>query len=148
MDDFLKGQALINSIIGEGTRFRGDLDLKGLLRIDGDFEGNIRTEGRVLVGKGGSARCLIHADTVVVGGVVKGDIKASSKIVLLSTCMVIGNVRAPQLIVEEGVLIHGHCTVSEDTRILSTAPVGDDGLFSVDWGSKAASPVLSTTPGL
>ncbi|MCK5736372.1 MAG: polymer-forming cytoskeletal protein, partial [Spirochaetaceae bacterium] len=68
MDDYTKGQALINSIIGDGTRFRGDLDLKGLLRIDGDFEGNIRTEGRVLVGKGGRARCLIVADTVVVGG--------------------------------------------------------------------------------
>lgn len=148
MDDLLKTGALINSIIGEGTRFRGDLDLKGLLRIDGDFEGNINTEGRVLVGKGGRARCLINADTVVVGGVVKGDIKATSKVVLLSTCIVIGNVRSPQLIVEDGVLIHGHCTVSKDTSVLSAAPAGDDGLFSVDWNSKTSAPELSTLPGL
>lgn len=134
MDDYTKGQALINSIIGDGTRFRGDLDLKGLLRIDGDFEGNIRTEGRVLVGKGGRARCLIVADTVVVGGIVKGDIKAAKKIVLLSTCIMIGNIRAPQIIVEEGVLLHGHCTISEDSQILATAPSGEEALFSVDWG--------------
>ena len=42
--------AVVNSLIGEGTRFRGDFDLEGLLRIDGDFEGSVRTKGRVLVG--------------------------------------------------------------------------------------------------
>jgi cytoskeletal protein CcmA (bactofilin family) len=134
MDDYTKGQALINSIIGDGTRFRGDLDLKGLLRIDGDFEGNIRTTGRVLVGKGGRARCLIEADTVVVGGVVKGDIKAVTKVVLLSTCVMMGNIRSPRIIVEEGVLLHGHCTVSEDSSVLATAPTGEEALFTVDWG--------------
>ncbi len=135
MNEYNKDSALINSIIGEGTQFRGDLDLKGLLRIDGDFEGNIRTEGRVLVGKGGRARCLIEADTVVVGGIVKGDIKAATKVVLLSTCVVIGNIKSPQLLVEEGVLLHGHATVTEDKKALMAAPAGDDGGFSVDFGT-------------
>ncbi len=134
MDDYIKTHALINSIIGEGTTFKGDLDLSGLLRIDGDFEGNIRTDGRVLLGKSGRARCLIEADTVVVGGILKGDVKASSKVVLLSTSIVIGNIRSPQLIVEEGVLLHGRCIVSDDPGILASAPAGDDGVFSVDWG--------------
>ena len=147
MDDYTKGQALINSIIGDGTRFRGDLDLKGLLRIDGDFEGNIRTTGRVLVGKGGRARCLIEADTVVIGGVVKGDIKAVTKVVLLSTCIMIGNIRSPRIIVEEGVLLHGHCTVSEDSSVLATAPTGEEALFSVDWGVNQTVAV-SPSPGL
>lgn len=147
MDDYTKGQALINSIIGDGTCFRGDLDLQGLLRIDGDFEGNIRTEGRILVGRGGRARCLIEADTVVVGGVVKGDIRAATKVVLLSTCIMIGNIRTPQLIVEEGVLLHGHCTVSEDTHVLASAPSGEEALFSVDWGVNQTA-VSNPSPGL
>ncbi len=147
MDDYTKGQALINSIIGDGTRFRGDLDLQGLLRIDGDFEGNIRTEGRVLVGKGGRARCLIVADTVVIGGVVKGDIKAGRKVVLLSTCIMIGNIRSPQIVVEEGVILHGHCTISDDTQVLAAAPSGEEALFSVDWGRKQTA-VTNLSPGL
>jgi len=147
MDDYAKGHDLINSIIGDGTRFRGDLDLKGLLRIDGDFEGNIRTEGRVLIGRGGRARCLINADTVVVGGIVKGDIKASSKIVLLSTCIMIGNIRAPQIIVEEDVILHGFCTISEDSQVLAAAPAGEEALFSVDWGGSQAK-TLSSSSGL
>ena len=147
MDEYGKGAALINSIIGEGTRFRGDLDLKGLLRIDGDFEGNVRTDGRVLVGKGGRARCLIEADTVVVGGIVKGDINAATKVVLLSTCVMIGNIKSPQLIVEEGVLLHGHTTVTEDEKALRAAPAGDEGGFSVDFGSARAE-MVATSPGL
>ena len=148
MDDYTKTHALINSIIGEGTRFKGDLDLSGLLRIDGDFEGNIRTDGRVLVGRAGRARCLIEADTVVVGGILKGDVNAASKVVLLSTSVVIGNIRSPQLIVEEGVLLHGRCTVSEDPQVLASAPASDDSIFSVDWGDASRNRTVSAPSGL
>lgn len=148
MDDYTKTHALINSIIGEGTRFKGDLDLSGLLRIDGDFEGNIRTDGRVLVGRAGRARCLIEADTVVIGGILKGDVKASSKVVLLSTSVVIGNIRSPQLIVEEGVLLHGRCTVSEDPQVLASAPSGDESVFSVDWGEGSRNSPVPSPSGL
>lgn len=146
MDEYTKTQALINSIIGEGTRFRGNLDLSGLLRIDGDFEGNIRTDGRVLVGKAGRARCLIEADTVVIGGILKGDVIATSKVVLLSTSVVIGNIRSPQLIVEDGVLLHGRCTVSEDPQVLASAPTGDDGVFKVDWGEDNRKKATAAAP--
>ena len=136
MDEYTKNQSLINSIIGEGTRFRGDIELRGLLRIDGDFQGNINPDGRVLIGRPGRAQCLIEADTVVVGGILKGDIRAESKIVLLSTAMVIGDIRSPQIIVEEGVIIHGYCTVSRDAAVLAAAPSREDELFSVDWGNR------------
>lgn len=136
MDEYTKNQSRINSIIGEGTRFRGDIQLQGLLRIDGDFQGNIKTDGRVLIGRSGRAQCLIEADTVVVGGILKGDIRAESKIVLLSTAMVIGDIRSPQMIVEEGVIIHGYCTVSRDSAVLAAAPSREDELFSVDWGNR------------
>lgn len=136
MDEYTKNQSLINSIIGEGTRFRGDIELRGLLRIDGDFQGNIKADGRVLIGRLGRAQCLIEADTVVVGGILKGDIRAESKIVLLSTSMVIGDIRSPQIVVEEGVIIHGYCTVSRDAAVLAAAPSREDELFSVDWGNR------------
>ena len=136
MDEYTKNQSLINSIIGEGTRFRGDIELRGLLRIDGDFQGNIKADGRVLIGRLGRAQCLIEADTVVVGGLLKGDIRAESKIVLLSTSMVIGDIRSPQIVVEEGVIIHGYCTVSRDAAVLAAAPSREDELFSVDWGNR------------
>ncbi|MEA1910670.1 MAG: polymer-forming cytoskeletal protein [Spirochaetota bacterium] len=102
----------INSIVGDGTRFVGDLELNGLLRIDGDFIGNIKTDGKVLIGKNGRAECTITADTVVIGGVVKGDIVSKGKVVILSTGMLIGNVSTPRLISEDGVILNGLCMIS------------------------------------
>lgn len=104
---------VINSIIGLGTVFTGDLDLTGLLKIDGDFSGSIKAEGKVLIGHSGRAKCSIFAKTVVVGGVVKGDIYAEDRVVILSTGMVIGNIRAPRLVIEEGVLFNGELTITQ-----------------------------------
>ena len=76
--------AFVNSIVGEGTHFRGHLELAGLLRIDGDFSGSIRTAGRVLIGRNGRADCTIQAGTVVVGGVLRGTIHSTEKVIILS----------------------------------------------------------------
>ncbi len=104
---------VINSIIGFGTVFSGDLDLTGLLKIDGDFSGSVKAEGKVLIGHTGRAKCSIFAKTVVIGGVVKGDIYADDRVVLLSTGMVLGNIRAPRLIMEDGVLFNGELTITQ-----------------------------------
>ena len=108
--------SFINSIVGEGTSFRGELALNGLLRIDGDFSGSIQTSGKVLVGINGRAECTINAGTVVVGGVVKGNIYADEKVLILSTGMMIGNIYTPRLIAEEGVVLHGACLVQRGKR--------------------------------
>ena len=70
-DTHVADDAFINSIIGEGTKFKGEFDLNGLLRIDGDFTGVIRTKGKVLVGKNGRAECTLNAGTVVIGDHVR-----------------------------------------------------------------------------
>lgn len=103
---------VVNSIIGFGTVFSGDLDLTGLLKIDGDFSGSVKAEGKVLIGHTGRAKCSIFAKTVVVGGIVKGDIYAEDRVVVLSTGMVIGNIRSPRLVMEEGVLFNGELTIT------------------------------------
>jgi cytoskeletal protein CcmA (bactofilin family) len=113
-DHIVEDGAFINSIVGEGTRFRGELDLNGLLRIDGDYSGVIRTPDKVLVGKNGRAECSIYAGTIVIGGVVKGNIYASEKIIILTTGMVIGNITTPRLVVEEGVILDGECRIVKD----------------------------------
>ena len=111
-DHLLTDRAFINSIVGEGTSFKGDLNLTGLLRIDGDFSGSINTEGKVLIGKKGRAQCMIAAGTVVVGGILKGDIHSTEKVIVLSTGMIIGNVTTPRIVIEDGVLLHGTCQIS------------------------------------
>ena len=107
---------IVNSIIGEGTRFRGNIELNGLLRIDGDFTGTIRTEGKVLIGKHGRAECNIIAHTVVIGGMVHGTVSATAKLIILSTAMVIGDVYSPSLTIEEGGILQADFAVYPDVK--------------------------------
>lgn len=114
---FIEDGAFVNSIVGEGTKFNGDLDLNGLLRIDGDFTGSIKTAGKVLVGKNGRAMCTINASTVVVGGAVIGNIYSTEKVVIFSSGIIVGNIYTPRLIVEEGVILNGLCTINRNLNI-------------------------------
>src|SRR5512135_1619690 len=111
-DTRISDDAFINSIIGEGTRFKGEFDLNGLLRIDGDFTGIIRTKGKVLVGRNGRAECTLHAGTVVIGGVLRGEVVSTERVVILSTGLVLGNITTPRLIIEEGVIFNGSCKIT------------------------------------
>ncbi len=125
--------AFVNTIVGEGACLVGELTLDGLLRIDGDFSGSIKTSGRVLVGKTGRAECSISADeTVVIGGAVKGNIYSAGKVVILSSGMVIGNIQAKTLVTEEGVLLHGQCLIRADEE-KGSRPVVMGSTYSLDW---------------
>ena len=100
-------EQFVNSIVGHHSVFRGDIELDGLFRIDGDFSGSIKTNGKVLVGSSGRADCTVDARIVVIGGIFKGTVYASDRIVLLSTAVVIGSLFSPRLIAEEGVVLEG-----------------------------------------
>ncbi len=142
MSDHLgKSGIFINSIVGEGTKFVGDLELNGLLRIDGDFIGTIKTNGKVLIGKNGRAECTIAANTVVIGGVVKGDIVSKEKVVILSTGMLIGNVSTPRLISEDGVILNGFCMIASGEEVADSLNLNDSPDFIKGEGLERYNPV-------
>lgn len=118
-------EAFINSIVGPGTMFRGHVELNGLLRIDGDFSGSIKTDGRVIIGQRGRADCAIEAGSVVIGGLFRGEILASEKIVLLSSSIVVGRVSAPRLVVESGVRFSGTCQISGNDTTTDRSFIAD-----------------------
>ena len=98
---------LVNSIVGSGTFFKGTITVSGLLRIDGDFRGEVKTDGRVIIGRDGRADCTIDAATVVIGGVFRGTIYAREKVIALESAIVTGNIYSPRLIGEFGVVLDG-----------------------------------------
>ncbi len=116
----------VDSIVGQGTRISGQVDLNGMLRIDGEFHGEVRARGRVLVGRTGRAECVVHAGTVVVAGTVRGDVVASELVELRSTATVTGSICTPRLVVEGGGRFCGRCRAGDgsggtaETRPAST----------------------------
>ena len=103
---------LVNSIIGPGSAFRGEFKVDGVLRIDGRFKGIIETNGNVLIGQPGKVYTDIKANSITIGGFVKGNIYAVEKVTLLSNCYIIGDITTPRLILEEGVNLDGSCIIN------------------------------------
>jgi cytoskeletal protein CcmA (bactofilin family) len=104
----------INTIIGPGTVFRGDIDAAGFVRVDGELHGDVSAQGRVVVGERARMRSNIVGTSVVVGGVVKGDIYASERVTVLSTGLVLGDIITRRLQADEGNLIHGQVVACGD----------------------------------
>lgn len=97
----------VETIIGRGAQFTGELVDQGTLRIDGGFSGNIRSAGDVYIGADADITATITASNATVAGKVNGDIVVSGKLELLSTASLYGNIKAGVLSIEEGATFRG-----------------------------------------
>jgi len=102
----------IIAFLGKGTEFKGVITYHGTIRIDGHVEGEIITEGTLIVGEGAVINAEISAGTLVSSGKITGNITAMEKIQLLPTAVLDGAVKTPVLIIEEGVRFNGSCQMS------------------------------------
>ena len=99
----------INTLIGPGSFVSGDVKINGFIRVDGDIDGKIETSSNVIIGEKARIRGNIDASSVVIGGIVIGDITAPKGIKLLSNSVLIGNVTTKSIQIEENVVFNGHC---------------------------------------
>jgi len=92
--------------------FEGKFRVVGSILIDGKFQGEIDTEGQLVVGKAGKVKTDIKAKKVTVSGILIGNIHATEEVQLSESGMVLGNIETPRLLVEEGVVTHGEVTIT------------------------------------
>jgi cytoskeletal protein CcmA (bactofilin family) len=102
----------VNSTIGENSFFEGRFAVNGNLRIDGKFEGKTLHVDQLEIGPKAKVQTEIYASSVIIKGIVIGNINASRRILLLSTARVLGDIRTPELIIQDGVILEGKCTIS------------------------------------
>lgn len=97
----------ITAILGEGTRFEGKLIFDGVVRVDGEFKGEIFSRNTLILGEKSVVHAEVDADTVVVGGTFEGNINALSRVEVLDGGIVKGNIRAPVIKIDEGGGVEG-----------------------------------------
>ena len=103
----------VDSVLGAGISWRGEIGGSGGVRIDGAFEGQINIRGLVVIGDQGRVTCEhIRAVTVVVAGSVKGNITAQ-KVEIASTGRVWGDVVTTAFSTQEGAFLRGEIRMEE-----------------------------------
>ncbi len=95
--------------LGKKTNFDGTLTFSNSLKIDGFFKGEIESTGLLIIENGAQVVADIRVRSIVIGGVVHGNITASEKLEMLSTGRVFGNIKTPRLKIADGVEFVGKC---------------------------------------
>jgi cytoskeletal protein CcmA (bactofilin family) len=96
----------------KGSRVTGQLTFHGLSNIDGTVEGEIVCHGTLTVGEDAEVKAKISANVVVIRGRVDGDVIAKERVEMATPARLFGNIETPRLIVMEGVVFEGHCSMS------------------------------------
>ena len=97
---------VVNSIIGKGSSFKGDLITDELIRLEGDFTGMIKNEkGTILLGHFSRFKGNIYSRDLTISGIFKGSLYITSKLFITSGAVVIGSIYAKFLEVEKGALL-------------------------------------------
>ena len=105
---------VIHALLGAGTRYEGKLFFEGRARIDGVFEGEVFSEGVLIIGEEATIKGAIRVHTLIVrGGKIDGDIHATELVELHAPAQIRGDIRTQALFMEKGVLFDGSCVMGE-----------------------------------
>lgn len=109
----------IDTLIGKETVMNGKLEAKGIIRIDGNYEGEINTESDVIIGENAVVKAKVKCSSLTLAGRLEGSIKAENKLDIRSTGVLNGDASAAVLAVEEGAFFNGNCRmeIKEKNRL-------------------------------
>jgi len=99
----------IDTFLGRGSTLEGKITFKGILRLDGKFEGEILAGDSLVIGETGEVRGQINVKTFVVNGKVTGNVTANNRIEIQSSGEVRGHVQTPVMVISEGGVLEGNC---------------------------------------
>ncbi|HOE20757.1 MAG TPA: polymer-forming cytoskeletal protein [Spirochaetota bacterium] len=111
------GGDVANNVIGEDSYFSGKFLINGSLRIDGRFEGKYLQADQLYIGPNGKVKTNINAVSVIIEGLVIGNINATNRVLLMPTAKIFGDIKTPELIIQNGVILEGRCTIANDLKI-------------------------------
>lgn len=110
------------TILTSGCHFNGKLFCRGSTRIGGKIEGQIVSEGLLIIEEEAIITAEIRADEVIIQGQVKGKLIANTRVELCDSCQFDGDIASPSLIVREGAQFNGHSTMISAKESGKNAP--------------------------
>jgi cytoskeletal protein CcmA (bactofilin family) len=102
--------------LGKGSRVVGSLSFEGPARIEGAVEGEITAQDVVTIGETAEVNARIVGTSVVIQGRVTGDVVARTRLEIRAPGHLVGNISTPNLVIHDGVVFEGQCTMSADVR--------------------------------
>ena len=112
----------LNGFLDPGCTIRGDLEFESSFRLDGTVEGVVRSSAQLLIGESGTVEGEIEVGRCVIGGTVRGTVRAREGVQLLATAKVWADIHAPTLVMEEGAFLEGQVVMEKVATRKSGGP--------------------------
>lgn len=130
-----KESSELNAFLGVGTEYRGKLDFVGTVRIDGRFEGEISTDGVLILGRKAFIEGVVRVGQLNSCGEISGDVRVKEKAVFEKTSVLRGSLDTPVLVVEKGAVVEGTIVMTK-----GAATVVNPKVVSANFGGGPAKP--------
>jgi len=111
------------SVVAAGLTIEGKIDGSGNVKVAGSFKGTVHVKGELTIEPGATVEAEVNADAVLVGGEVRGQIVASSRVELRESGVLIGDLKAGSLTVAAGSKMRGRVEFGwKEGEVESTSP--------------------------
>jgi len=112
--------ALMDTIIGENTTIKGDLESDSSVKVIGRVEGNIKASGDVIVLINATIKGNVWAENLIVAGSINGDVHVKNNLHLESTARLVGDMEVHSFVTDEGAVFEGNCKMIEKPALDET----------------------------
>jgi len=104
------------TIIGESVVVEGEFNGHGNIVIEGKLNGNIKTDGHILIGEKAEIKANIESNSAFISGKVTGNIKIENSIDIAKSASIRGDIEASSIAVEAGSKINGNIKMNGDVK--------------------------------
>lgn len=108
------GEENVTTVLADDLEIKGTMKFKSSLMIKGVFEGEIISEGLLIVGPTAKVTATITTKNLISHGDIKGDVTASEQVILKETAVHTGNITTPNIVLESGSLFNGSCIMQRE----------------------------------
>lgn len=124
-----RGKAVetVSTIVGSDASFEGTIEFSGSIRIDGKVSGKINSDGgTVIVGEKAKVEADINVSIAIIRGEVNGKIDAKDRIEVYPPARIDGDIMAPVISIDTGVVFNGNCEMKARTISSGKKSVGSE----------------------
>jgi cytoskeletal protein CcmA (bactofilin family) len=104
------------SLLAAGLTIEGKIEGAGHVRIAGNFKGDVNVQGNLTIEAGARVTGGVRANTVIIGGELEGNIDAASRVELLQSGILNGDLKAGSLTVAAGSRMRGRAEFGWDEK--------------------------------
>ncbi|PWL39814.1 hypothetical protein DKG77_03000 [Flagellimonas aquimarina] len=108
--------------IEKNTKIKGNITSEADFRIDGKLEGNVKTSGKVVIGKDGYINGKVECVNADIEGKFNGELMVKDLLSLKASALIEGTVSVSKLAVEPGATFNAACTMGKGATPAASAP--------------------------